>query len=91
VELTSPRAYHPVGLAARTTPPAPAGRLRRILGVGFGLGVSVGGTIGVGILRAPGAIAAGLSGRSASWLTIGRRGKVRYAATVVVPRVPLLS
>ena len=31
--------------------------LRRILGLGFGLAVSVGGTIGVGILRTPGLVA----------------------------------
>jgi APA family basic amino acid/polyamine antiporter len=34
-----------------------SGRLRRILGVGFGLAVSVGATIGVGILRTPGLVA----------------------------------
>lgn len=33
------------------------GRLRRILGVGFGLAVNIGSTIGVGILRAPGLVA----------------------------------
>jgi len=32
-------------------------QLRRILGVGFGLAVSIGGTIGVGILRTPGLVA----------------------------------
>jgi APA family basic amino acid/polyamine antiporter len=32
-------------------------RLRRVLGVGFGLAVSVGATIGVGILRTPGLVA----------------------------------
>jgi APA family basic amino acid/polyamine antiporter len=31
--------------------------LRRVLGVGFGLAVSIGGTIGVGILRTPGLVA----------------------------------
>ncbi len=35
-----------------------SGRLRRVLGLGFGLAVSVGGTIGVGILRTPGLVAA---------------------------------
>jgi APA family basic amino acid/polyamine antiporter len=44
--------------------PAPAGRskghLLRILGVGFGIAVIVGNTIGVGILRTPGDIAAQL-------------------------------
>src|ERR1051326_8172039 len=34
-----------------------SGQLRRILGVGFGLAVSIGGTIGVGILRTPGLVA----------------------------------
>jgi basic amino acid/polyamine antiporter, APA family len=34
-----------------------SGQLRRILGIGFGLAVSVGGTIGVGILRTPGLVA----------------------------------
>lgn len=36
------------------------GRLRRVLGVGFGLAVIIGNTIGAGIFRAPGAIAKGL-------------------------------
>ena len=42
-----------------STTPADAslGRLRRILGVGFGLAVSVGGTIGIGILYTPGGVA----------------------------------
>src|ERR1051326_5323295 len=34
-----------------------SGGLRRVLGVGFGIAVSIGGTIGVGILRTPGLIA----------------------------------
>ena len=34
-----------------------SGQLRRVLGVGFGIAVSIGGTIGVGILRAPGLVA----------------------------------
>jgi basic amino acid/polyamine antiporter, APA family len=42
-------------------------KLLRILGVGFGLAVVVGGTIGVGILRTPGAIAALLG---SGWLII---------------------
>jgi basic amino acid/polyamine antiporter, APA family len=33
------------------------GRLLRILGVGFGIAVTVGGTVGVGILRTPGIVA----------------------------------
>src|SRR6266540_6463013 len=39
-------------------------RLRRVLGVGFGLAVSVGGTIGVGILRTPGLVAGQLHSAS---------------------------
>ncbi len=43
-----------------TTGVSSAGRLRRILGVGFGLAVTLGSTIGVGILRSPGGVAAQL-------------------------------
>jgi basic amino acid/polyamine antiporter, APA family len=39
------------------------GHLLRILGVGFGLAVTIGGTIGMGILRTPGEIAAQLPTR----------------------------
>jgi APA family basic amino acid/polyamine antiporter len=42
-------------------------KLLRILGVGFGVAVVIGGTIGVGILRTPGAIAALLG---SAWLII---------------------
>ena len=35
----------------------PATRLLRVLGVGFGLAVIIGNTIGAGIFRAPGSIA----------------------------------
>ncbi len=41
-----------------------SGHLRRVLGVGFGLAVSIGGTIGVGILRTPGLVAGQLHVRS---------------------------
>ncbi len=37
-----------------------SGKLLRILGVGFGLAVTIGGTIGMGILRTPGEVAAQL-------------------------------
>jgi len=40
--------------------PAPSGKLLRVLGVGFGLAIAIGATIGVGILRNPGAVAAQL-------------------------------
>src|SRR6185436_4999792 len=37
--------------------PSPTGHLRRVLGLGFGLAVIVGSTIGIGILRTPGLVA----------------------------------
>jgi APA family basic amino acid/polyamine antiporter len=40
-----------------STSPSP-GKLKKILGVGFGIAIAVGGTIGVGILRTPGSVAA---------------------------------
>lgn len=43
-----------------TTADHSVSRLRRILGVGFGLAVNVGSTLGTGILRAPGKVAAAL-------------------------------
>ncbi len=51
----------------KTDIPAPANRLQRILGLGFGLAVVVGGTIGVAIFRLPGPIAALLG---SVWLLI---------------------
>jgi APA family basic amino acid/polyamine antiporter len=50
------------------------GRLRRILGLGFGLAVSIGSTIGIGILRTPGGVAGQLHTASiilAFWLVGG--------------------
>ncbi len=44
-------------MASTTTAADSFGRLRRILGVGFGLAVNIGSMIGVGILRAPGLVA----------------------------------
>src|SRR5580700_3387991 len=41
-------------------PLRPKGHLLRILGVGFGIAVVIGNTVGVGILRTPGEIAARL-------------------------------
>jgi APA family basic amino acid/polyamine antiporter len=43
--------------AINTTDDHSTGRLRRILGVGFGLAVTIGSTIGVGILGTPGLVA----------------------------------
>jgi APA family basic amino acid/polyamine antiporter len=42
------------------TAAAPAGRLHRVLGVGFGVAVAVGSMVGAGILRAPADVAARL-------------------------------
>ena len=39
------------------TQPHKDGTLLRVLGVGFGLAVTIGGTIGMGILRTPGVVA----------------------------------
>ncbi|HEX8846249.1 MAG TPA: APC family permease [Pyrinomonadaceae bacterium] len=44
------------------------GHLLRILGIGFGLAVTIGGTIGMGIFRTPGDIAGGLPN---AWLFLG--------------------
>lgn len=46
---------------------AEEGKLLRILGFGFGIAVVIGGTIGVGILRSPGAVAGQLG---SGWLII---------------------
>jgi APA family basic amino acid/polyamine antiporter len=54
--------------------PKRSGQLRRILGVGFGLAVSVGATIGVGILRTPGLVAEQLQSPSmilSLWIAAG--------------------
>jgi APA family basic amino acid/polyamine antiporter len=51
----------------RDTQPVPAGSLHRILGIGFGIAVTVGGTIGVGILRTPGMVAGQLGN---PWLVV---------------------
>jgi APA family basic amino acid/polyamine antiporter len=45
-------------------PPKSRGKLLRVLGVGFGLAVIIGNTIGAGILRTPGDVAAYLPARS---------------------------
>ncbi len=57
-----------------TDPAHPPGRLLNILGVGFGLAGAVGGTIGAGILRTPGLVAAQLPSVPlllAAWLAGG--------------------
>ncbi|HEY2906317.1 MAG TPA: amino acid permease, partial [Vicinamibacterales bacterium] len=54
--------------------PAPPSGLRRVLGLGFGLAVIVGSTLGIGILRTPGLVAGQLSTSSAVlavWLVGG--------------------
>src|SRR5947209_9668809 len=55
-------------------PPAPPRKLLRILGVGFGIAVILGGTVAAGILRNPGAVAAQLGNPwliLAAWLLGG--------------------
>src|SRR5438445_1217302 len=49
----------------QTATPSPSHALIRILGVGFGLAVIVGSTIGIGILRTPGLVAGQLPNRAA--------------------------
>lgn len=44
------------------TPAAQRGKLLKILGVTFGIAVTIGGMIGLGILRTPGAVAGQLGG-----------------------------
>jgi len=48
--------------------PASSGRLLNVLGLAFGLAGSVGGTIGAGILRTPGLVAAQLP--SSGWILL---------------------
>src|SRR5260221_13347150 len=53
---------------------SPIGHLRRLVGLGFGLAVIVGSTIGVGILRTPGLVADHLHSGSAiliAWIVGG--------------------
>src|SRR2546428_7854401 len=53
----------PIVDVERSATPKPSG-LKRILGVGFGLAVIVGSTLGIGILRAPGLVAGQISNPS---------------------------
>ena len=63
---------HPGYMSLNMTKPKPSsykrGRLLRVLGVGFGLAVIIGNTIGAGIFRAPGTIALQLPH---PWLFLG--------------------
>jgi APA family basic amino acid/polyamine antiporter len=54
----------------------PTGRLLRVLGVGFGLAVTIGNTIGAGILRAPGDVAANVGSSEALFLALWIAGGV---------------
>jgi hypothetical protein len=51
-----------------TGQPDTSDHLLRILGMGFGLAIVIGGTVGVGILRSPGPIAEQLGSFGSSWL-----------------------
>ncbi|HLF82672.1 MAG TPA: amino acid permease, partial [Blastocatellia bacterium] len=53
---------------ATTSTPVSRGRLLQVLGVGFGLAVIIGNTIGAGILRTPGEVAGHLP---IVWMFIG--------------------
>jgi hypothetical protein len=52
--------FRQVAESGHSQPIAKVGALLRIVGVGFGIAVGVGGTIGSGILRTPGEVAAQL-------------------------------
>jgi APA family basic amino acid/polyamine antiporter len=58
----------PSKAVASSSPDKSRGHLLRVLGVGFGLAVTIGGTIGMGIFRTPGEIAGYLPN---AWLFIG--------------------
>jgi APA family basic amino acid/polyamine antiporter len=60
------------------------GRLLRLLGVGFGVAVTVGGTVGVGILRTPGMVAAHLENEGAILLVWVLGGLYSLLGTVSV-------
>src|SRR5438067_13118105 len=60
--------------ALATSPSLSKERLLRILGVTFGVAVGIGGTIGIGILRIPGSVAAQLGNSGlimAVWIVSG--------------------
>jgi APA family basic amino acid/polyamine antiporter len=58
----------PAVIEAAAVPPVGRGRLLRVLGVSFGMAVTIGGVIGMGILRTPGEVAKQLP---QAWLFIG--------------------
>ncbi|WP_425229658.1 APC family permease [Sphingomonas sp.] len=61
------------------------GQLRRVLGVVFGIAAIIGGTIGQGILRAPGQVAAGVPDATiimAAWIVVGLFSFVDAMSTV---------
>src|SRR5436309_13726033 len=64
------------------------GHLRRLLGLGFGLAVIVGSTIGVGILRTPGLVAGHLLSSPAilvAWVVGGLGTRPPSAGTQPLP------
>jgi len=68
LSIFSKKRVDPPAPASAELNPAPKAQLLRTLGVGFGLAVIFGGTIGVGILRLPGTVAAQLRNY---WLILG--------------------
>ena len=59
------------------------GKLLRVLGVGFGIAVALGSSIGAGIMRTPATIAARLPQRVAHPAGVGGRGRVFVIWSVV--------
>ena len=79
------------GIGEDDAPAARTGGLIRILGTGFGLAVIVGSTLGVGILRTPGLVAAQLASFTrvaASSAPAGMRAKsvTPFAPSVAMTR-----
>ena len=58
--------------------------LRRILGIGFGLALVFGTTVGVGILRLPGTVAAALGDRTLIMVAWGLGGLYALMGAVAV-------
>lgn len=74
VRVAAAAEHHAIDEAALASPSAGANKLLRVLGVGFGIAVVVGGTIGTGILRVPGPVAALLNDPAliiAVWMASG--------------------
>src|SRR3970040_2011464 len=76
-----PDAAHPATTAATVAAPSIAPRLLKVLGIAFGLAIIVGNTIGSGILRTPGDVAA--RPPSGAWFLGGWAARGEYAGFVI--------